>query len=121
MNNPDNYDLTKSPEDGCYTYGFYIEGASWNSEQNQVDEPIPKLLYPTMPYIWFKPIRKSDLNKGEVFVCPVYRTSKRQGELNTSGQSTNFLISFFLYFDKSKYTVDHWIKRGTAILTSLNE
>jgi hypothetical protein len=31
MNNPESYDLSKSPEDGCYTYGFFIEGASWNS------------------------------------------------------------------------------------------
>ena len=74
-----------------------------------------------MPYIWFKPIKKSNLNRGDVYICPVYRTSKRQGELNTSGTSTNFLINFFLDYDTSKYTVDHWIKRGTAILMSLND
>jgi len=94
MNNPDNYNLKESPESGCYTHGFFIEGASWNKDKNMVDEPIPKILYPTMPWVWFKPIRKADLNKGEVYECPVYRTSKRAGELNTSGRSTNYLISF---------------------------
>lgn len=93
MNKPSNYDLTKSPSQGCYTFGFYIEGASWSTDLNQVVDPIPKVLYPTMPYIWFKPIKKSDLQRDEAYACPVYRTSKRAGELNTSGQSTNFLIS----------------------------
>ena len=51
-----------------------------------------------MPYVWFKPIKKDELNRGEVYICPVYRTSKRQGELNTSGQSTNFLINFCKFF-----------------------
>jgi hypothetical protein len=34
MNNPENYDLTKSPENGCYTHGFFIEGASWSKGKN---------------------------------------------------------------------------------------
>lgn len=93
MNNPKKYDLSNSPDEGCYTYGFFIEGASWDMENNYITEPIPKVLYPTMPYIWFKPIKKDDLNRSKTYICPVYRTSKRAGELNTSGQSTNFLIS----------------------------
>jgi hypothetical protein len=31
MSKQENYDMTKKPEDGCYIYGFFIEGASWNS------------------------------------------------------------------------------------------
>jgi hypothetical protein len=31
MNNQENYDMTKKPEIGCYLYGFFVEGASWNS------------------------------------------------------------------------------------------
>jgi len=31
MSNQENYDMTKKPENGCYLYGFFIEGASWNS------------------------------------------------------------------------------------------
>lgn len=128
MNFPEKYDLTKCPENGCYLYGFFVEGGSWNREKNYIDEPIPKILYPHLPYVWFKPIKKVDLKKREVYECPVYRTSKRQGELNTSGQSTNFIISFCklnsnidFEFDKNQFTIDHWVKRGTAILTTLNE
>jgi hypothetical protein len=30
MNDEEEYDMTQKPEDGCYIYGFFIEGASWN-------------------------------------------------------------------------------------------
>lgn len=45
-----------------------------------------------MPFIWFIPVNKSD-TVAESYDCPVYRTSKRAGELLTTGQSTNFLIN----------------------------
>jgi dynein heavy chain len=92
MTNLNDYDMTKKPEDGCYIYGFYIEGASWNNNKKQLNDPLPKVLYPQMPYVWFKPVHKS-LEKVDCYVCPVYRTSRRAGELSTTGQSTNFLIN----------------------------
>ena len=49
------YDFTNKPEDGCYLYGFYIEGGSWNFKTKTIDDPIPKVLYPAMPKIWFIP------------------------------------------------------------------
>ena len=55
------------------------------------------------------------------YSCPVYRTSKRSGELLTTGQSTNFLINMDLPFDHDKYNSEHWVKRGTAVICSLNE
>ena len=115
------YDLTKKPEDGCYIYGFYIEGARWNSDSRLLDESLPKVLLPEMPHVWFKPAKK-DENKKEVdYCCPVYRTSRRSGELLTTGQSTNFLIHMLLPFDHDKFTSEHWVKRGTAVICSLNE
>jgi dynein heavy chain len=64
-----------------------------NIEQSLLDDPIPKVLYPEIPHVWFKPVKSKDLAKKDCFDCPVYRTSKRAGELLTTGQSTNFLIS----------------------------
>ena len=101
-----------------------------------VDEPLPKILYPDLPYVWFFPVNKSEMPAADTYMCPVYITSKRAGELLTSGQSLNFIISirklFFIFlsiyffildlpFDGKKYNKEHWVKRGTAILCSLNE
>jgi dynein heavy chain len=115
------YDLSQKPEDGCYIYGFYIEGARWNSEIKLLDESLPKVLLPSIPHVWFKPAKKDENKKTEDYECPVYRTSKRSGELLTTGQSTNFLIHMYLPFDHEKFTSEHWVKRGTAIICSLNE
>ena len=120
MSDINEYDLTKKPEDGCYIYGFYIEGARWNSETRLLDESLPKQLLPSMPHVWFRPAKKDENKVIEDYECPVYRTSKRSGELLTTGQSTNFLIHMYLPFDH-KFKSEHWVKRGTAILCSLNE
>jgi dynein heavy chain len=46
-----------------------------------------------MPHIWFRPKRmEKEKEKKDMYECPVYRTSKRAGELLTTGQSTNFII-----------------------------
>lgn len=68
-----------------------------------------------MPVIHFIPqfkdkiIKKMDLDSEdcvEVYECPVYKTSKRAGTLNTTGQSTNYIISIQLpcnEIKRSKY------------------
>ena len=35
-------EVTEKPEDGCYTYGLYLEGARWNSTTHYLDESKPK-------------------------------------------------------------------------------
>jgi len=51
-----------------------------------------------MPYIWFKPIKTVDLVKKDAYISPTYRTARRRGELTTSGQSDNFLISICILY-----------------------
>jgi len=53
-------------------------------------------------------------------MCPVYRTSKRAGTLTTSGHSTNFVMHIYLSISK-EHSQEHWIKRGVAALSQLDD
>lgn len=110
-------DIKNPPDDGCYIKGLFLEGARWNSETSMLDECKPKELYSVMPIIWLRPVETKDLIHQECYDCPVYKTLTRAGTLSTTGHSTNFVLSIKLPTDKE---VRHWIKRGVALLCSLN-
>ena len=75
-----------------------------------------------MPVIWLEPINVSKLKKNGYYECPLYKTSRRAGELSTTGHSTNFVMYFYLKCDDNEPSkdADHWIRRGTALLTQLD-
>ena len=77
------------------------------------------LVYGNLFYFYFRlePIKTSQLRKAGYYECPLYKTSGRAGELSTTGHSTNFVMYFYL---KCEEDADHWIRRGTALLTQLD-
>ena len=70
-----------------------------------------------MPAIHFLP-KVNHIQDPKKFICPVYKTSVRAGELSTTGISTNFIIAVELPTDVEN--TDFWVHRGVALLANLD-
>lgn len=113
-------DTTKHAEDGAYIWGLFMEGGRWDSSQSLLDESEDKVLFTKVPSIWLKPIEQSKIVKFHSYACPVYKTLARFGTLTTTGHSTNYVLTIILPIQQ-RHTEAHWVKRGVAMLTQLND
>jgi len=120
INDEKETDLSKPPEDGVYVYGLFLEGCRWNEEKAALDESMPKVLYTKMKSIHIIPKKKSEIDHGHSYMCPVYKTAARFGTLTTTGHSSNFVTDVYIPMQK-KHKERHWVKRGVAMLTQLSE
>lgn len=108
----------KGPDNGVYTYGLFLEGARWDTVSRELEESLPKVLFANAPLMHWVPMRKNDVPVYPHYKCPVYKTSDRRGVLATTGHSSNFVC--FIHMPTS-LPEDHWIERGLAMLTSLDD
>ena len=111
-----------------------MEGARWDVKTHVIAESNPRELFIAMPYIHLNPKLRTDVpvvegvpeqytgstnGTAHVYMCPVYKTSFRQGVLSTTGHSTNFVM-FIRIPMAEQHKQKHWIKRGVALLTQLD-
>ncbi|KAG6609727.1 Axonemal dynein heavy chain [Phytophthora cinnamomi] len=121
-------ELTTPAEDGAYVDGLFLEGARWDVTTHTLAESKPRELYVPLPVLHLLPKARDQIEPIEdtdpkgtahVYLCPVYKTSKRQGTLSTTGHSTNFVMSVRLPMS-AQHRQKHWIRRGVALLTQLD-
>jgi len=114
-------DYTK-PETGCVVYGMYVEGCRWCNEDKCLAESFPKVLFEPLPYMHWVPLERQNdpTDYDRVYASPLYKTSERKGVLSTTGHSTNF-VSLLSLPMADKHIGKHWIKRGVACFTQLDD
>merc|ERR1712146_863703 len=110
-------EITAPPPSGCYIYGMYIEGARVDSNTLQLAESRPKVLFESAPVVWLIPTVNREENIPNVYRCPLYKTLRRAGTLSTTGHSTNYVLTLEV---PTSEPPEHWIKRGVAMICSLN-
>ncbi|XP_067880132.1 dynein axonemal heavy chain 2-like [Heterodontus francisci] len=110
----DDNNLLEPPKDGVFVKGMYLQGAGWDKRNSCLVEAEPMQLVCPMPTIHFKPVEnKKKSGKGN-YSCPCYYYSQRAG----NSRHMSFVVGIDLRTgDKPP---DHWIKRGTALLLSLD-
>ncbi|KAJ7313213.1 hypothetical protein JRQ81_004492 [Phrynocephalus forsythii] len=110
----DDNNLVYPPKEGVWVRGLYLEGAGWDKKSSCLVEAEPMQLVCPIPTIHFKPVENKKKSGKGMYACPCYYYPNRAG---ASGRPS-FVIGIDL--KSGAMPPDHWIKRGTALLMSLD-
>lgn len=107
-------DILGPPKDGVYIRGLNLQGAGWDRKGANLVEANPMQLVCPMPTINFKPTENKKKSLKNLYVCPCYYYPNR----NSGAGRPSFVVSVDLKTGEKQ--PDHWVKRGTALLMSLD-
>ncbi|XP_062904770.1 dynein axonemal heavy chain 2 [Mobula hypostoma] len=110
----DDNNLLEPPKEGVFIRGMYLEGAGWDKRNACLVESEPMQLVCPIPTIHFKPVENRKKSSRGTYLCPCYYYSQRAG----SSRHPSFVVGIEL--KTGEKLPDHWIKRGTALLMSLD-
>ncbi|KNC53150.1 axonemal dynein heavy chain [Thecamonas trahens ATCC 50062] len=105
------------PPSGVYLSGLFLDGGRWDAGAGQLVEQVDGELYPPLPVLWLRPydVDVEEPTSRATYAAPLYKTAARRGELDTTGHSTNYVVSVDLPIAAAR-DVEHWVKRGVAIV-----
>nr|XP_040043942.1 dynein heavy chain 2, axonemal isoform X1 [Gasterosteus aculeatus aculeatus] len=106
--------LTYPPKDGVYVRGLFLEGAGWCQMTSCLVEAEPMKMVCPFPTIHFKPVENRKKAAKSMYLCPCYYYPVRSG----GADRPSFVVGIEL--KSGSVTPDHWIKRGTALLMSVD-
>eukprot|EP00439_Symbiodinium_sp_Y106_P064710 s2832_g10.t1 len=119
----DSTTLQAPPPNGVNIHGLFLQGCGWDMSKGLLKESDKDVVFVEMPVIHLEPLAITDSSKrvidGNLYMCPIYKTSERKGTLSTTGHSTNFVKFFPLSQDEADTA--HWIARGVAMLCMLDD
>ncbi|OAF69166.1 Axonemal beta dynein heavy chain 2 [Intoshia linei] len=110
----DDSNIIEKPKEGVYLNGFYLQGSAWDKKNSVIIESNPMQLISPMPTIHFKPTEVKRRNQKNIYICPCYYYPNRAGNVYRS----SYVVSVDL--KTGTETPEYWIKRGTALLLSLD-
>ncbi|XP_037533396.1 dynein heavy chain 2, axonemal [Nematolebias whitei] len=110
----DDTNLLTPPKDGVYIKGLFLEGAGWDKANSCLVEAKHMQMVCPIPTICFKPVENCKNMSKSAYSCPCYYFPVRAGR---AGQPS-FVVGIEL--KSGAATPHHWIKRGTALLMSLD-
>ena len=119
------------PDRGAYVHGLFMQGAMWDPESDgceggggkkagAIKDSAPRVLFIPMPSMWLIVEKTVDIVKRHTYTCPTYKTSLRQGQLSTTGHSTNYVMAIELPM-RPHEEERKWVKAGVAMLASLDD
>ncbi|KAL3846382.1 hypothetical protein ACJMK2_017380 [Sinanodonta woodiana] len=111
----DDSNITGPPKDGVYIKGLFLQGAGWDKKNQCLVEANPMELVCPIPTIHFKPVENKKKSSKGIYTCPCYYFPNRTGSMGRP----SFVVAVELKTGGDKGP-DHWIKRGTALLMSLD-
>ena len=119
------------PDRGAYVNGLFMQGAQWDQTAGgcegggdiscgAVIDSSPRVLFTPMPSFWIIVSKEVDVKVRHTYTCPTYKTSLRQGQLSTTGHSTNYVMPIELPMRKEE-DERKWVKAGVAMLCGLDD
>ena len=75
-------------------HGLFLEGCRWDMNTMMLQESFRGELFCQVPCIYVEPVKLENYKTEGKYMCPLYKTTDRYGQLSTTGESSNYVRYF---------------------------